>query len=423
MSATAVAPAPSTNGAAPKPTLQEACDAAIKARSWVYSQNVESNPLIDLLMLSAIAQRHGFIVGEGGTGKSKVVRDTHLVLPGAPDQKFVTQFRKDMDTQAIFGPIAVSGLMNDEFRHVLEGFLATALWGYADEFRDASTMILRSLLMVMNERQFPNGRHLVDVPLRSLIGTTNFWHTDPETAALMDRFAWRYIKQEVESEAGLLAIVDGQIARRAQGSNGLTPTVPPPVLTLDELDVLTHAANNCDVPIEVRKAAVKLKTKAANEGLHFSVRRLGEGFALGQALATLCGRTSMIQEDLIVLQDVIASDPDDVAKARELCADFAGQASKEANLLRKTLSPLQKDGNALKAEVDANGGKVTSAHAQQVVELISKVNIVIENVEAKIADAKRDGSDTGPLDALHVEANNTGDELRSLAMRNLGGRR
>src|SRR5450756_3182551 len=53
--------------------------------------------------------------------------------------------------------------------------------------------ILNSLLTILNERKYHNGREIVDVPLLSVFGASNEFPEEEESLeALFDRFLFRY---------------------------------------------------------------------------------------------------------------------------------------------------------------------------------------------------------------------------------------
>ena len=95
--------------------------------------------------------------------------------------------------EEIFGPLSLKALEEDEFRRKIDGCLPTAHVALLDEIFKASSAILNSLLTILNERKYHNGREIVDVPLLSVFGASNELPEEDESLeALYDRFLFRY---------------------------------------------------------------------------------------------------------------------------------------------------------------------------------------------------------------------------------------
>ncbi len=100
------------------------------------------------------------------------------------------QLTKDMPSDAIFGHVIPKDLIEsgEEIRN-LDGGIVDVEFFYADEFMDASAWAIRSMLNVFNERKHRSkSQGEIDAPLHSVIATTNFYRTQAELEAVVDRF-------------------------------------------------------------------------------------------------------------------------------------------------------------------------------------------------------------------------------------------
>ena len=79
-------------------------------------------------------------------------------------------------------------LEEDDYRRLTTHKLPEAHIAFLDEIFKASSSILNTILTLMNERRFHNGREVADVPLSTLFAASNELPEDDELLALHDRF-------------------------------------------------------------------------------------------------------------------------------------------------------------------------------------------------------------------------------------------
>ena len=97
-----------------------------------------------------------------------------------------------MTPEEIFGPLSLKALENDEYRRATERYLPTASVAFLDEIYKANSVILNTLLTVLNERQFDNGAgRREDCPIRCVVGASNELPEFDELDTLYDRFLLR----------------------------------------------------------------------------------------------------------------------------------------------------------------------------------------------------------------------------------------
>lgn len=95
------------------------------------------------------------------------------------------------DPSELFGPVAVTKLLKDEYTRDVEGYLPSCNIAFLDELFRSNSAILNSLLTLLNERTFNNGKVNIKTPIQSIIAATNSWPTEESLQAFGDRFLFR----------------------------------------------------------------------------------------------------------------------------------------------------------------------------------------------------------------------------------------
>ena len=91
----------------------------------------------------------------------------------------------------MFGPVAVSKLLKDEYSRDVQGYLPTANIAFLDELFRGSSAVLNSLLTILNERTFNNGKEVLTTPIQSIVAATNSFPQEEALQAFCDRFLFR----------------------------------------------------------------------------------------------------------------------------------------------------------------------------------------------------------------------------------------
>lgn len=158
---------------------------------------VDRDEAIDALLAVLISRAGCVILGPPGTAKSMLVRkiaEECSLTKGGDDANYFEYLLTDHTMpEELFGPTDISKLLSDspEVTRRTEGRLPHAEIAFLDEVFRGGSHILNTLLTILNERKFHNGREIEEVPLISFIGAANYPPHTEELEALFDRFPVR----------------------------------------------------------------------------------------------------------------------------------------------------------------------------------------------------------------------------------------
>ena len=151
--------------------------------------HLERSSIIDGLLATIISKQNAFLLGLPGTGKSDLIRSICSGIEGV--NYFGYLLSPTTDPSELFGPVAVTKLLNDEYTRDVDGYLPSAHVAFLDELFRGSSAILNSLLTLLNERTFNNGKQTITTPIQSIVAATNSWPDEESLQAFGDRFLFR----------------------------------------------------------------------------------------------------------------------------------------------------------------------------------------------------------------------------------------
>lgn len=199
---------------------------------------LERDVVIDGLLATLLSKQNAFLLGVPGTGKSDLVR---AICNGVKDARYFGYLlTPTSDPSEVFGPVAVTKLLKDEYERDVTGYLPDAHIAFTDELFRGSSAILNSLLTLLNERTFNNGKENIKTPIQSVIAATNSWPEEESLQAFADRFLFR----------PTVELLRKPVSKRRLDEWGLGLKQRPDVgehLSLDELTALQKAAEEVSV--------------------------------------------------------------------------------------------------------------------------------------------------------------------------------
>jgi MoxR-like ATPase len=203
-------------------------------RGALNASNLEREHVVDGLLATLLSKQNAFLLGVPGTGKSDLVRNICKGITGA--NYFGYLLTPTTDPSEVFGPVAVTKLLKDEYTRDVSGYLPDSHIGFLDELFRGSSAILNSLLTLLNERTFNNGKTVVKTPIQSIVAATNSWPDEESLQAFADRFLFR----------PTVDLLRKPVSKRRLDEWALSLVDRPQVgehLTLEELQQLQDAAS------------------------------------------------------------------------------------------------------------------------------------------------------------------------------------
>jgi MoxR-like ATPase len=258
-------------------------------RGSLNASTLEREHVIDGLLASLLSKQNAFLLGVPGTAKSDLVRNICRGITGA--NYFGYLLTPTTDPSEVFGPVAVTKLLKDEYTRDTSGYLPNAHIGFLDELFRGSSAILNSLLTLLNERTFNNGKELIETPIQSIVAATNSWPDEESLQAFADRFLFRPtvdLLRKPVSKRRLDEWALGLVERPAVGQH----------LTLMELKELQDAADQIKVTEEFLDRFSNVWEMLAGRNITISDRRRVQILKFLKAWALVQGDDELYPEHL-----------------------------------------------------------------------------------------------------------------------------
>ena len=183
----------------PAPSFQEDVQTIKSASARLATIALEREDAIRALWLSLIARQHMVMYGEGGTGKSWLVKHFSDMLEM---NYFYYQIYQATTESHLFGSIDYKKMHDTgEMRHVSFNSLLEAEIAFLDEIGNSSSVIRNLLKSPMEERIFKDGYDLINMPLNTIVGASNSiieYKKDATEAAFADRWLSRVHIQRLQ---------------------------------------------------------------------------------------------------------------------------------------------------------------------------------------------------------------------------------
>ena len=150
--------------------------------------------IITQAIYAILTGEHMLLLSRTGMAKTYLANSIFNIFEGA--RIFASQASKDQTPDNYFGPYNIDEFRKGRIRHNIKGSIIEANLAFLDEFFDASDVVLRSLLSVLNERKFINGSEQIDAAVHTAIATANYMRLNEVTEAVLDRFTYKSIIPE-----------------------------------------------------------------------------------------------------------------------------------------------------------------------------------------------------------------------------------
>jgi MoxR-like ATPase len=282
----------------------------------VQDRFVERGDLIRILKYAFVLREHVLTFGPPGTAKTAIADTITQHIEGA--KAWSCDLSQFMAETRIFGDFDVrTAQESGQLLHLTKGSILDAHFANLGEFLDANTALLRSLLRVLNEREFIRGPQHLLVPLMTAIANTNLDPTTvqekrPELHAVLDRFLFWQKVDYVKEPGNRLKML--KIFKDGHGCKSL------PQLNINDIELVsgvvlrTNLLSNEFILMAYEELARRF---AELRGRPVSDRRLNKGVQILDASAVLDGVFEVDWDDLDRTSLVLVDHAEEQAKFNE----------------------------------------------------------------------------------------------------------
>lgn len=296
----------------------------------------EKDSEISLSLLAAIAGESIILLGPPGVAKSMVARRLKSAFRNARSFEYLMSRFSTPDE--IFGPVSISQLKNNDiYERSTDGYLPSSDVVFLDEIWKAGPAIQNSLLTVINEKLFRNGRNEIKLPLKLLVAASNELPARGEgLEALWDRFIIRIESCAIREEANFTLMMMECDDNEDFGDNEIK-------ISNEEYAQWSKDIKQVDISIlamdcikDIRKALRTVEVDGAEErrDIYISDRRWKKIARLVRTSAFMHDRKSVVTCDLLPMYHCLWQEPDERDAVRRIVirAIFAQCALKFAKL-------------------------------------------------------------------------------------------
>ncbi len=346
-----------------------------KIRDELKQLFLERADLIDGALAALLSAQHLLIVGPPGTAKSMLADELCRRIEGANYfQWLLTRFTTP---EEVFGAVSLKALEQDDYRRVTTRKLPEAHIAFLDEIFKANSSILNSILSLINERLFHNGKEIVKVPLLTLFGASNELPEEEELTALYDRFLLRFVVGYISEDFRFLRMLEAQSAPERT------------ILTLAELNELQQLARNVAIPPHVYRSIADIRRELNKKNIQASDRRYRQCLGLLQAYAFIEGEHEVYEKHLLFLEHVLWRDPAEHDAVRTTIREILLGYEEEITELLYESREIRE--SALQTS------RSSDERARALIELHTKLRNILVKVDQIMDKAKRMGR---PLDRV-----------------------
>ncbi len=284
------------------------------------------------LTMAVLSREHVLYLGPPGVAKTQMVSLFSSALNLSFFRRLVTQFSTPDE---IIGPVDIKGYTeNSTFRRILSGKAADSQVVLLDEVFKGGPSILNSLLSIMEERVIDNDGATVDVPLVTLIGTSNeLPDKDDALAAFYDRFLFRFNVIPLQDNLGFRSML--KLPRNGSMSASITA---------EELDQAQQEVEFMSFDNSAFEAIETLWEGLREEDIRPSDRRFRKLLTAMAAEAWLEGQDTVLGSNITVAENIMWDNPtrEEFAKVKRVTlASMNPNAAKAQEILAAAKEQMQ----------------------------------------------------------------------------------
>jgi MoxR-like ATPase len=354
----------------------------------------ESEDRIHGLVVGFTSKQHVLQVGPPGTAKSlaaNLFAKFFQFTTDDPRSYYRKLMSKTLPPDEILGGFDMKAFESGIYRRNIDGFLPTARYAHLDEINKMGPMNQNAILDITDEqRSFRNGPDDVNVPLISLVGSSNEMHEDGAEAHA-DRLALKYWVDQMQEKGSFM----NMLRNRSEGNRFEMPEGFE-LITDEEIDAAHAAVDEVEVGDAILEILWALRKEFDEQSIQFTNRKANFCIDIVKAEALLAGRMTVEAEDLQILQHVLWNDPSEIAPVRKMVLRVANPMHEEISMSVHSAKQELQNARDSYRDLIGQGTNAATARIQATANPRANIEEILVNLKDRL-DKSTDNTKTGKL--------------------------